>query len=254
MYRSFGLFSLRRCVRARRSTRSPAIALPLFLFAGQPEQVRLTRQAQEGIRKQIVPRRNSSANTPVSVSFCLPVSLVRKALDPLDPFLALSSYLIRPRCARQAVFSGFYTIRLFRGMPWHCHGSTHGIIPSNPHGIPWRGIGFHGTPWHATDGTMATSTAIATTPPTAPQCLRFRERHPYGGGCCKRGKRLSTRHGRLDALHFSLCGRIFFGRSRPILYIIMLQLMLYLVVPFMNGNGTGRLVLASAAAVNLTII
>ena len=31
-------------------------------------------------------------------------------------------------------------------MPWHCHGTTHGIS-WHPHGIPWRGIGFHGTPW-----------------------------------------------------------------------------------------------------------
>ena len=30
-------------------------------------------------------------------------------------------------------------------MPWHCHGTTRGI-PWDPHGIPLRGIGFHGTP------------------------------------------------------------------------------------------------------------
>ena len=37
----------------------------------------------------------------------------------------------------------------------------------HPHGISWRGIGYHGTAWHATGGTMAPPTVTATTSPTA---------------------------------------------------------------------------------------
>ena len=40
-------------------------------------------------------------------------------------------------------------------------------IPWHPHGIPWRGIGFHGRPWHAMGGTMAAPAATARAPSTA---------------------------------------------------------------------------------------
>ena len=71
-----------------------------------------------------------------------------------------------PSCNEGAPRPGFYTMRLFRDMRWHCHGTTHGIL-WHPHGISWRGIGYHGTAWHATGGTMATPTVTATTSPTA---------------------------------------------------------------------------------------
>ena len=48
---------------------------------------------------------------------------------------------------------------------WYGHGTTHGK-PWHPHGIPWRDIGFYGTPWglpgHAMGGTMAPPAATTT--------------------------------------------------------------------------------------------
>ena len=77
-------------------------------------------------------------------------------------------------------------------MPWHCHGTAHGI-PWHPHGISWRGVGCHRTPWHTTGGSstwqpprqppqhpsrhsMATPRLVMPTP-TVPQCLRHLPRY-----------------------------------------------------------------------------
>ena len=61
--------------------------------------------------------------------------------------------------------AGLHTIRLF--LPWHGHGNTHGIR-WHPHGIPWRGIGFHGTPW----GVPGMPRVVHHGTPTTPQCPR----------------------------------------------------------------------------------